>query len=152
MGAVRFRSATRSDTKDLTELICEYYAFDHIPFDESEIRAGLPALIRTPSLARAWLIRVGAFTVGYVIVSFWFDLEFGGRAAAITDLYLRPEHRHQGVGHKTLEFVEAFCRKEGISALELQVERNNSAARAFYKAGGFVAHDRIPMSKRLHSS
>jgi ribosomal protein S18 acetylase RimI-like enzyme len=87
-----------------------------------------------------------------VIVCFWFDLEFGGRAAAITDLYLRREHRRQGIGRKALEFVEAFCRKAGISVVELQVEKGNAAARAFYKVNGFVAHDRIPMSKRLRSS
>jgi ribosomal protein S18 acetylase RimI-like enzyme len=85
-------------------------------------------------------------------VSFWFDLEFGGRAAAITDLYLKAEHRRQGFGRKALQFVEAFCRQKGISALELQVEKRNAAARAFYIANGFVAHARIPMSKRLRYS
>ena len=108
--------------------------------------------MNSADLARSWLIETGTSTVGYVIVSFWFDLEFGGRAAAITDLYLRREHRRKGFGRKALEFVEAFCRKEGISALELQVEKRNAPARAFYKAIGFVPHDRIPMSKRLRSS
>jgi GNAT superfamily N-acetyltransferase len=152
VGAVRFKSAAQRDISVLTALIGEYYAFDHIPFNGFEIAVGLRALIQDPSLARSWIIKEGTSTVGYVIVCFWFDLEFGGRAAALTDLYLRREHRRKGLGRRALKFVEEFCRKAGVSALELQVERGNTAARAFYTANGFVAHDRIPMSKLIPRS
>jgi diamine N-acetyltransferase len=149
--AVEFKPTSLTDLKILKRLIKNYYAFDQIPFRDEEIDVGLRAFLRDPSLGRAWLIMHGKTTVGYVIVIFRFDVEFGGRAALITDLYLAAAHRRKGFGRRTLRFVEGFCRKSGIASLELQVERSNTAAQAFYAANGFRSHARIPMSKRLIS-
>jgi ribosomal protein S18 acetylase RimI-like enzyme len=80
-----------------------------------------------------------------------FDLEFGGRQATITELYIIPEHRRLGVGRATLLFVEDTLRLLGISVFELQVERDNHAARAFYRAFGMHEHGRVPLSKRIAS-
>ena len=146
---VEFAQASLTDLQILKRLIKSYYAFDHIPFRDEEIDTGLRAFLRDPSQGLAWLIRRGKTTVGYVMVIFWFDLEFGGRAALITDLYLTPVHRRKGFGRTALRFVEGFCRKAGINSLELQVERSNTATQAFYAANGFRSHARIPMSKRL---
>lgn len=146
---VKFKPACFTNLQMLKRLIKSYYAFDHIPFRDEEVKVGLHALIGDPSLGRAWLIMNGKTTAGYVIVIFWFDLEFGGRAALITDLYLTPAHRRKGFGRTALRFVEGFCRKAGINTLELQVERSNTAAQAFYAANGFCSHARIPMSKHL---
>ena len=147
--AVECKPASLTDLRALKRLIKSYYSFDHIPFREEEINVGLRAFLQDPALGRVWLIRHGKSTAGYVMVIFWFDLEFGGRAALITDLYLSPAHRRKGFGRRALRFVEGFCRKSGINTLELQVERSNTAAQDFYAANGFRSHARIPMSKRL---
>ena len=39
-----------------------------------------------------------------------------------------------------------------LDGLDLQVERRNAEALAFYGACGFSAHHRIPLSKRLGSA
>jgi ribosomal protein S18 acetylase RimI-like enzyme len=54
-----------------------------------------------------------------------------------------------GLGTQTLKFVEGVYRELDLGALELQVERDNLRARAFYKKLGFKSHDRIPLSKEL---
>jgi ribosomal protein S18 acetylase RimI-like enzyme len=82
-------------------------------------------------------------------MTFGFDYEFGGRTALITDLYLEPSFRGLGLGRKTLRYLESFCRKSGIPALELQVEQKNRRALRLYRTFGFEALPRIPMSKRL---
>ncbi len=146
---IRFARVPETGIPLLMEMIREYYEFDHIPFDPSEIQAGLAGLLKDDSLGRVWWILSELRPVGYVILTFGVDLEFGGRQATITDLYLEPEQRRRGFGRKTLAHVEDFCRASGIQALELQVERNNVSAQAFYKSIGFRAHDRIPMSKRI---
>lgn len=87
--------------------------------------------------------------VGYVILTFGFDLEFGGSTATITELYIAPGYRHGGLGAKTMQRLEALCCELGIQCLELQVERGNIPAQAFYTKLGFVAHDRIPLTKDL---
>jgi GNAT superfamily N-acetyltransferase/catechol 2,3-dioxygenase-like lactoylglutathione lyase family enzyme len=145
----------RADTCHLPELgalVEAYYTFDGIAFDAEAVRRGLATLLEDPSLGGAWLIREdGDDPVGYFILTYGFDLEFGGRQATVTELYLRPASRGRGIGRATLSFIEEQLRAAGIGAYELQVERDNATARAFYAAAGFEAHDRIPLSKRVPS-
>lgn len=150
--SVTFKTATASDTDLLTTMIQRYFAFDQIPFHPEQIRSGLAVLLGDESLGRVWLVLSGARTAGYVILTFGFDLEFGGRQAGITDLYLEPEYRGKGLGRRTLNHVEEFCRESGVHALELQVERDNVEAFGLYQSFGFKMHDRIPMSKRLDAA
>jgi GNAT superfamily N-acetyltransferase len=126
-----------------------YYAFDAIPFDRTAIRNAALELLAHPSLGRAWLIEHEGHPVGHVVLSFGFDLEFGGRQATITELFLAPASRSRGLGRATLHFIENVLRGHGIGALELQVERDNVEARAFYEHVGFEASARLPLSKRV---
>jgi ribosomal protein S18 acetylase RimI-like enzyme len=144
-----FKLATEADANRLTDLIRQYYAYDQIPFVETEIRPGLAAFLQDQSLGRAWLITRQNQSIGYTILTFGVDLEFGGRIGLITDLYFEPEHRRKGYGRKALRHVEDFCRGLGLRALELLVERDNVEAQALYKSFGFRAYDRFPMSKAI---
>jgi ribosomal protein S18 acetylase RimI-like enzyme len=146
---VEFRLATEADAGPLKNFIRSYCEFDHIPFDAKKIGSSLRILIEDGTVGRAWLVCRNNRPIGYMIVVFWFDLEFGGRCALLTDVYLEPAHRRRGLGRKMLQHVEDFCRNSGIGVLELQVQQSNTAALSFYEACGFQAHDRVPMSKRL---
>ena len=146
---VNFRTATIADAEVLRNLVKQYYEFDQIPFAPAEIESGLRILLADSSLGQAWLVSHGTQPMGYVIFTYGFDVEFGGRLATITDLYLEPGHRGRGIGGKVLQHVEAFCRSLGFRGLELQVENDNTEARALYNKFGFQPADRIPMSKRI---
>jgi ribosomal protein S18 acetylase RimI-like enzyme len=146
---VRIRSATLRDRKSLLDLMEAYYRYDHIRFDREEITPSLTELLRHPEFGKAWIGRHGPHCIGYVIMTFAFDLEFGGRQAGITELFIQSRFRGKGIGRKLLQEVEAFCQKVGIKSIELQVTRDNSKAIGFYERLGFHVHDRIPMSKRL---
>jgi ribosomal protein S18 acetylase RimI-like enzyme len=147
--AISFQTATLPDAPVLASFVRKYYEFDGIAFVRDQVESGLNTLLADASLGQAWLILSGAEPVGYVIFSYGFDIEFGGRLALITDLYLEPPYRHRGIGRRILEQVEAHCQGLGLHGLELQVETDNAAARALYKKFGFEAADRIPMSKRI---
>jgi diamine N-acetyltransferase len=146
---ISFRTATVADVEALQNLVKQYYEFDQIPYVPDEIESGLRTLLSDGSLGQAWLVLQGTQPVGYVIFTYGFDIEFGGRLATITDLYLDPGHRRQDLGGKVLQRVETFCRSIGLRGLELQVESDNSEARALYKKFGFQPADRVPMSKRI---
>lgn len=148
-GDITFRAARPADAEILVDLIRKYYEFDHIPFQENEIRAGLPPFLKDPALGYASLVLDAGKIVGYTIVTFSFDLELGGRLATITDLYLEPSHRGKGLGRRLLTHIEDECRKSGTLALELRVERDNARAFALYQKFGFRTYERIPMSKRI---
>ena len=146
---VRIKAATPRDTAKLLKFIRAYYRFDRIPFDRKTLTSGLSRLLKDQSCGRAWFILSGRQTVGYLLLTFGFDLEFGGRQATVTDFYIDGRYRRKGFGCKALMQVEKFCSACGVETIELQVTRKNARALAFYKQLGFEAHDRIPMSKRI---
>lgn len=84
-----------------------------------------------------------------MILTFNYDLEFGGLQGIVTDLFLREKFRGRGLGEQALDCVEEYCRNCGISAVELQVEHANKAAQAFYRKLGFRLLSRIVMGKCL---
>ena len=142
-----FRSAELNDIIILLDFIRQYYSFDHIETDADSLRPSLEKLLSDTSLGKIWVIQDNSRPVGYVILTFGYDLEFGGRQATLTDLYIVPEHRRQGFGFAALKFIEESCRALDIRAFELQVERGNVAAQRLYERFGMTKHDRIPMSK-----
>ena len=144
-----FRTATGADTAIVLALIQEYYAFDHITFHETAIHAALKLLLEENDLGKVWLIEKQGVSAGYCILTFGFDLEFGGRVATVTDLYIRPEFRGQKLGTMALDLVKETCRSLNIGVFELQVETQNTAAQQFYFKHGLEKHERIPMSKRI---
>ena len=146
---ITFKLASLRDAAALEGLVKNYYTFDHIAFNTRAIRQGLKQLLRNQDFGRAWFIRLGKQTAGYVVVTLGFDYEFGGRLATITDLYLEPDFRGRGIGREALAHIEQFCRKSGIPGLELQVERGNKRAARLYRQFGFEALDRIPMAKQI---
>ncbi|HYQ18862.1 MAG TPA: GNAT family N-acetyltransferase [Polyangiaceae bacterium] len=125
-----------------------YYAFDGIRFDAERVRAAIQVLLDAPALAEAWLIRDGAEFVGHFVLSFGFDLEFGGRQATLTELYLEEPSRGRGLGAAALDFVQARLTGLGIRTLELQAEHDNVSAQRFYERAGFVSETRTPFTKR----
>jgi ribosomal protein S18 acetylase RimI-like enzyme len=149
---VSFRTATIADLPALECLVGKYYAYDQIAHEAAEVHSGLAILLSDASPGQAWLVLDGLQPVGYVIFTYGFDIEFGGRLATITDLYLEPSYRGKGIGHKILEHIEEYCRMAGLRGLELQVERDNVEARGLYQKFGFQSVDRIPMSKRIKLS
>lgn len=144
-----FKFAEVADTNLLVELMRQFYDFEHLAFDEQTAREALGKLLSDASLGRVWLIQNGEGTIGYVVLTFGFSLEFQGRDAFVDELYIRPNHRGQGAGKEALGFVEEVCRALGIRALRLEVERANTNAQAVYRKFGFTEHDRHLMTKRL---
>jgi diamine N-acetyltransferase len=142
-----FHPATRADVGELLPLMRGLYEHEGLPFDEAAARDALERLLADASLGGVWLIRAGAEVLGYLVLTLGYSLEFRGRDAFIDELYLRPEARGRGAGRAALEFAEGVCRKLGVRALHLEVERANTGAQALYRKSGFVDHDRYLMTK-----
>ncbi len=143
------RQASPADAEQLLPLIASYYAHDHLAFDEARIRNGLRVLLADADAGRTYLLECDGAVAGYTLFTFGFDLEFGGRLALLTDLYVQPAYQRRGFGRATLRFLEQLLPTLGVHALELQVERANLPAQALYLACGFQVLDRIPLTKPL---
>jgi len=114
--------ARRRDLQDLDRLVRAYYRFEGIHFRASAA-AALGKLLTTPALGRAWIVRDRGRAIGYAILTFNFDVEFGGLEGMLTDLYLRPGHRGRGFGRRLVNVASAYCRSRGVETIELQVGR-----------------------------
>jgi ribosomal protein S18 acetylase RimI-like enzyme len=147
--SINFQHIGHEDIETVVSLMREYYAFDHLDFDEAVARSGVRTLVDDESLGRIWLLKGGDEVIGYVVLAFSFSLEFHGEKAFVDELYIREKWRGRGVGAATLEFLADVCRSLGIRAIRLEVEHANAAAQGLYRKMGFQVHERYLMTKWL---
>ena len=144
-----FRVAAGEDADALLAMMRELNEHEGMAFDEPKARAALAQLVADERFGVAHLILSGGETAGYLVVTFGFSVEFGGRDAFVDELYVGDEFRGRGAGKSALAFAADACRARGIRALHLEVERANDTARALYRKAGFVDHDRYLLTRRL---
>ena len=144
-----FRLTERTEIETVVSLMREYYAFDHLAFDEDVARTALENFLNNKSLGYVWLILYEGEVIGYLVLTLGYSLEYGGRDAFIDEVYIRDTHRGRGIGTKALAFAEEACRALGVRALHLEVERANTNAYGVYRKARFVDHERYLMTKRI---
>lgn len=134
---VTFRPCGPKDHKVLLKLIVAYYRFDKIPYKLESLRRGLDTLLRNLSQGQAWMLETHHKAIGYAILTYNFDLEYGGVEGMLTDLYVEKRFRQRRVGSLAIYEMEDFCRERGIRNIELQVQNHNKSADTFYRKTGF---------------
>jgi ribosomal protein S18 acetylase RimI-like enzyme len=67
-----------------------------------------------------------------------FSLEHRGMMAEIDELFVVPEVRSQGWGARLLAACERDLDARDFVRLQLQIDRDNQSARAFYERNGFA--------------
>jgi ribosomal protein S18 acetylase RimI-like enzyme len=144
-----FRVADGRDADTLLAMMRWLYEHERIAFDEAAARAALAQLLADDSFGVAHLILLGGEVAGYLVLTFGFSLEFGGRDAFVDELFVKDEFRGHGAGKAALGFAAEVCRARGVRALHLEVERANEAAQGIYRKAGFVDHDRYLLTKWL---
>lgn len=147
---INFRDAAFTDIDWLLAAMREFYAIDGYPFNEVISRQNLEKFIGDDTLGKLWLIESEAKPIGYLVLTFSFSFEFGGRDAFLDELFIDANYRGQGIGKQAMQFLEAECREHGVQALHLEVERNNVVGQQLYKKQGFKDHDRHLMTKFLN--
>ena len=143
------RAARLEDVPQLVELMREFYAESQYTLDGERAEAVFTQLLSDDRLGRAWLVEQDRSTVGYIVVTFVFSMEYGGLTAVIDDLFIQPAARHQGLGRTALAQVIERCRLQGVRALHLETEPANGAAMRLYRRAGFKENGRQLMTLRL---
>ncbi|MBI1878162.1 MAG: GNAT family N-acetyltransferase [Chloroflexi bacterium] len=148
---IAFKGAENSDIDMLVTFVREYYEYDHHLFDEGIVRTGLAEFLSDETLGRLWVIRADAEAVGYMALMRGYRLAHN-YDAFLDEIYVRPNYRSQGIGRRALAFVEEVCRELEVKALHLEVERENTKARALYTTVGYVDYDHYLMTCWVDSS
>jgi ribosomal protein S18 acetylase RimI-like enzyme len=147
--APRLRPASLADVPRLCALMAENYAEAGYPYDAAAARACFEALARDRELGETWLVELAGEVAGYAVLAFGFSLEHRGRDAFVDDVYVVPARRGRGLGLLAMERVEAVARERGVTALHLEVERENARAEALYRRLGYRDRERRLMTKPL---
>jgi ribosomal protein S18 acetylase RimI-like enzyme len=146
--ALDLRRATTADVPALLPRTRALNAHEGIAIGDDELEAALRRLLADRALGGAWLIERAGAVIGYAIVTFGFDLEFGGRDAYLTELWIDTPERRGGAGTAALTLLDGVLRGEGVRALHLQVRPENPALR-LYERTGFVRSPRLLLTRRL---
>ncbi|HXV41501.1 MAG TPA: GNAT family N-acetyltransferase, partial [Anaerolineae bacterium] len=134
---IAFKVAKTSDLAILLTFAQEFNREDHHPYNQDIVRAELIKLLNDDTVGQVWLIQANNEPVGYLVLTLGYRLAYG-RYAFIDEIYVRPNYRGQGIGRRALAWAEKACHELGAKALHLEVERENTRARALYSAVGFV--------------
>jgi ribosomal protein S18 acetylase RimI-like enzyme len=142
--------AREEDVAFLLARMVDFNRGEGIDWDPARGEAPLRRLLGDPSLGRVYLVRDerGA-PAGYAVVTYGYDLEFGGPDAFLTEIWIDEGARGRGLARRVLERIERDLREGGFGALHLQVRAENAEARRLYGSAGFEGTTRIFLSKRI---
>jgi ribosomal protein S18 acetylase RimI-like enzyme len=141
------RQATLDDVGTLLDMMEPFNAFERIPWTRGAAETPLRTLLSDISLGVVGIVEQESSPIGYFVVTWNYDLEWAGRDAFLTELFLVPEARGRGLGRTVLGQAEAFARKHGARALHLVVRPENERAHDLYLRAGFVHPGRVLLTK-----
>jgi GNAT superfamily N-acetyltransferase len=141
------RLAKAPDTKLLLAMMADFAVGEGIAPDPRRLRTALSRLLRERDLGRVWLIVEEGAVVGYAVLTFGFDLEFTGRDAFLTELFVRKELRGRGIGRRALALLEKQAVALAARAVHLMVRAENVRAFTLYASAGYEAPRRVMLSR-----
>ena len=140
------RRAAPPDLPALTALwiaLTEHHAteeplFALRPGAEAEARRLLDAQLRDPDSALFVGERDGALSALCIVrVDRAPPVHAETRRGEITDLFVAPERRRQGLGAALVQAAGVWLEARGVSRVEVRVAARNPQGRAFWRAQGF---------------
>jgi GNAT superfamily N-acetyltransferase len=143
------RGADSRDLEALLPLVEAFQAHEKIPFEREAARANLARLLGEPRFGQVLLAEQDGRAIGYAILTYGYDLEFGGMDGYLTDLFLADDARGHGLGRWLLGEAEAAARAAEVQALHLMVAPHNQRAHHLYHEAGFQVSPRLFLTKLL---
>lgn len=145
-----FRPLTLPNIPLILPMMQEFYAIDGYPIDRNKSELLFSEFIANPELGRVWLIYSDGIAVGYIILTFIFSFEYGGKIAFIDELYVSEKARGRGIGKASVSFIQSEAAQLLLKLLYLEVEEHNFNAQKLYIAAGFDIHNRKIMKYRIN--
>lgn len=167
---IELRLVEPGELEGLLDMMQEFNQLEDIPWSRKEATPAVKRLLASPELGLiAYIVEKAAaqdatprevgreaaprdVVCGYLVLTWGFDLEWNGRDAFLTELYLLPRARGRGLGRKALPLIEQLAREHGAHALHLMVRPDNLAAVQLYRGAGYSTPPRTFMTKELVST
>jgi len=137
------------DISTITQMMQDFYAIDNYPIDVEVAKNLFQKFISSEHLGISWLIYSENEIVGYIIVTFIFSFEYGGKIAFVDELFIKEIARGKGIGKQAIQFIQAEVAKLSLKLLYLEVEPHNENAQKLYLAHDFELHNRKLMKYKV---
>ena len=145
------RTARIKDVPALVALMTEFYQEAGYTLSHNAATRAFTTFLGEPSRGRIWLVEVGTESVGYIVLTLSFSMEYGGLRGFVDDFFVRPAMRGRGFGSVALQTVTQTCRDLGVRALLVETGPETHPARGVYARAGFEESGRVLLSQTLAS-
>jgi len=146
---ISFKPLEIADISIITQMMQDFYAIDNYPMDVEVTKTLFQEFISNEHLGKSWLIYSENKIVGYIILTFIFSFEYGGKIAFVDELFIKETARGKGIGREAIQFIQAELPKLSLKLLYLEVEPHNENAQKLYLAHDFVIHNRKLMKYKV---
>ena len=144
-----FKPLEIADIEIITQMMQDFYAIDNYPMDVEVAKTLFQEFISNEHLGKSWLIYSENEIVGYIILTFIFSFEYGGKIAFLDELFIKETARGKGFGKEAIQFIQQEVPKLSLKLLYLEVEPHNENAQKLYLAHDFELHNRKLMKYKV---
>ncbi len=144
-----FKPLEIADIEIITQMMQDFYAIDNYPMDVEVTKTLFQEFISNEHLGKSWLIYSENEIVGYIILTFIFSFEYGGKIAFLDELFIKETARGKGFGKEAIQFIQQEVPKLSLKLLYLEVEPHNENAQKLYLAHDFELHNRKLMKYKV---
>ena len=144
-----FKPLEIADIEIITLMMQDFYAIDNYPMDVEVTKTLFQEFISNEHLGKSWLIYSENEIVGYIILTFIFSFEYGGKIAFVDELFIKETARGKGFGKEAIQFIQQEVPKLSLKLLYLEVEPHNENAQKLYLAHDFELHNRKLMKYKV---
>lgn len=144
-----FKPLELTNIEVITQMMQDFYAIDNYPMDVEVAKNLFQEFITNEHLGKSWLIYSENEIVGYIILTFIFSFEYGGKIAFVDELFIKETARGKGIGKEAIQFIQREVPKLSLKLLYLEVEPHNENAQKLYLAHDFVIHNRKLMKYKV---
>ena len=129
-------------------LVAPFHEEQGITQDDTTRHAALAPLLEGTPYGAIYIIGPTRAPIGYVVMTFSWSVEFGGMDGFVDEIYIRPRVRGRGIATEVLLELPKALADAGITALHLEVDRDNDTAQRLYGRTGFKPRERYMMMTR----
>ena len=144
-----FKPLEIADIEIITQMMQDFYAIDNYPMDVEVTKTLFQEFISNEHHGKSWIIYSKNEIVGYIILTFIFSFEYGGKIAFVDELFIKETARGKGFGKEAIQFIQSEVPKLSLKLLYLEVEPHNENAQKLYLAHDFELHNRKLMKYKV---
>ena len=144
-----FKPLEITDISIIIQMMQDFYSIDNYPMDVEVAKKLFQEFISNEHLGKSWLMYSENEIVGYIILTFIFSFEYGGKIAFVDELFIQETARGKGFGKEAIQFIQQEVPKLSLKLLYLEVEPHNENAQKLYLAHDFELHNRKLMKYKV---